>query len=470
HCMVMRLELGAGVDPRALAEVQRAFTEALRHAGVPFEQAVLARDGRARPFSDICLVVHEEHDRPLRFGGLEITPFAHEAPGEPQPAAWVATMGVAGFLFQLRPDGSGGRMSFCFPRELLGVEAPDVPRRLAAVLGQLAAEPREAPAPFAAPAHTFAPRSPLALRLDGVALSRDELAALAAKAEARLREAGVTEGATVDVDYRHRAELVVAALAILRAGALLAFGRADADFRLSFDPNGADAGAIALALDLPRAPARAARFDRAASPLAPPAVDRAAAALRDASPDGAAHVVWDGALPDNRALAFAVAALQAGGLVSDLPAVASSARVVNELVPLSLAYFPADEHASGADLYRLLVEGTKLADEAGLRAIFAPERHFHPFGGAFPDPLVAVAALAGVTKRIELRAGSVVLPLHDPVRVAESWAMADVLSGGRVGLSIATGWRAEDFVLAPAMFARRKEGLKDLLETLRALW
>jgi alkanesulfonate monooxygenase SsuD/methylene tetrahydromethanopterin reductase-like flavin-dependent oxidoreductase (luciferase family) len=48
-----------------------------------------------------------------------------------------------------------------------------------------------------------------------------------------------------------------------------------------------------------------------------------------------------------------------------------------------------------------------------------------------------------VTSRIRLRAGSVVLPLHDPVRVAEEWAVVDQLSNGRVDLAFAQGLERE---------------------------
>ena len=57
-----------------------------------------------------------------------------------------------------------------------------------------------------------------------------------------------------------------------------------------------------------------------------------------------------------------------------------------------------------------------------------------------------------VTERIEIRAGSVVLPLHNPIRCAEDWSVVDNLSNGRVGLSFASGWHANDFALAPDNF------------------
>lgn len=135
----------------------------------------------------------------------------------------------------------------------------------------------------------------------------------------------------------------------------------------------------------------------------------------------------------------------------------------------SLFYFDGDE-GLGGDKYQLLTEGAKFADQNGFTAVWSPERHFHAFGGMFPNPSVTSAALAMVTNRVQIRAGSVVLPLHDPLRVAEEWSVVDNLSHGRVGLSFASGWHDKDFVLAPENYADRKKIMFRDIETVRALW
>ena len=63
-----------------------------------------------------------------------------------------------------------------------------------------------------------------------------------------------------------------------------------------------------------------------------------------------------------------------------------------------------------------------------------------------------------------------VLPLHNPIRVAEEWSVVDNLSGGRAGMCIASGWHARDFVLAPGNYGRHREELYDRLDTVRRLW
>jgi natural product biosynthesis luciferase-like monooxygenase protein len=139
-----------------------------------------------------------------------------------------------------------------------------------------------------------------------------------------------------------------------------------------------------------------------------------------------------------------------------------------------LFYFASDDGeqatAVGREKYRLLLEGARYADRHGFSAVWTPERHFHTFGGLYPNPALTSAALAVVTERVQLRAGSCVLPLNDPIRVAEAWALVDNLSDGRVGISFASGWQPEDFVFAPTSYRERHEVMFREIETVRRLW
>jgi natural product biosynthesis luciferase-like monooxygenase protein len=140
----------------------------------------------------------------------------------------------------------------------------------------------------------------------------------------------------------------------------------------------------------------------------------------------------------------------------------------------SLFYFASDEGdyatVEGREKYKLLLEGARFADDHDFCAVWTPERHFHTFGGMFPSPAVAAGALAMITKRVGIRAGSVVLPLHSPVRVTEEWSLVDNLSDGRVGISFASGWQPQDFAIAPEAYADRHQRMFEGIETVRALW
>lgn len=129
-----------------------------------------------------------------------------------------------------------------------------------------------------------------------------------------------------------------------------------------------------------------------------------------------------------------------------------------------------NDDAPGPAKYRLLMEGSKYFDANGFHAVWTPERHFHAFGGPYPNPSVTGAAVAAVTENIRIRSGSCVVPLHNPIRIAEEWAVVDNLSNGRVELSAASGWNPNDFVLRPESFKNNKQVMFDELEKVRKLW
>jgi natural product biosynthesis luciferase-like monooxygenase protein len=138
---------------------------------------------------------------------------------------------------------------------------------------------------------------------------------------------------------------------------------------------------------------------------------------------------------------------------------------------LSLFYFADDAAAdSGGDGYRLLMDGARFADAHGFEAVWTPERHFHRFGGRYPNPAVTGAAVAATTHRVGIRAGSVVGPLHHVLRIAEEWSVVDNISGGRVGVSLASGGSRGDFVLRPEAYPDRQERTEAAVDRLRRLW
>jgi len=136
----------------------------------------------------------------------------------------------------------------------------------------------------------------------------------------------------------------------------------------------------------------------------------------------------------------------------------------------SLLFFAsqdADFHRGKFDLFRAT---SRFADRHDFEAVWIPERHFHPFGGIFPNPSLPAVLLAEITTRIRIRAGSVVMPLHHPIRVAEEWALVDTLSQGRVDISFAIGWNPNDFVIAPDAYAERKQKTFEGIDLVRRLW
>ena len=136
----------------------------------------------------------------------------------------------------------------------------------------------------------------------------------------------------------------------------------------------------------------------------------------------------------------------------------------------SLFYFSGNGSKTNKKKYNLLLESAKFADKNNFSAVWTPERHFHPFGGLYPNPSLTSTALAMITKQIQLRAGSVVMPLHNPARVAEEWSVVDNFSDGRIALAFASGWTMDDFVLSSESHANRKEMMWKGIKTVQKLW
>ena len=345
-----------------------------------------------------------------------------------------------------------------------------------------------------------------AIEHGGRSVTYRELEQQATALAARLRAGGVAPGDTVGLCLERTPALVVALLAILKTGA--AYLPLDPDYpgdRIAFMV--ADSGTrlvvtsavVAAALGLP--PDRTFLLDGAQSPGLPSAIDDAAV-----SSDGAAYVIYtsgstgrpkgvvvthanvmnffagmDRRVPREPAgrwlavtsLSFDISVLELCWTLSrgfTVVLYANTEPAARAAPAFSLFYFASDSGGAPAERYKLLLEGAKFADREGFAAIWTPERHFHAFGGLYPNPAVTGAAIAAITTRLQIRAGSCVLPLHHPIRVAEEWAFVDNLSQGRVGVSFAAGWQPNDFAIAPEAFADRKNAMLANIDVVRRLW
>lgn len=135
-----------------------------------------------------------------------------------------------------------------------------------------------------------------------------------------------------------------------------------------------------------------------------------------------------------------------------------------------LMFFSSRGAGRSTGKYDLFLKCAELADAGSFESIWIPERHFHEFGGLFPNPAVLASALAVSTRRVRIRAGSVVLPLHEPLRVVEEWSAVDNLSNGRVDIAFAVGWNPNDYSIAPSKYADRVELTFSGIEEVKRLW
>jgi len=98
-----------------------------------------------------------------------------------------------------------------------------------------------------------------------------------------------------------------------------------------------------------------------------------------------------------------------------------------------------------SEFYHRMLEQIELLDHLGFDDVWMTEHHFHEYGGTVPDPAVFLTAAASRTTRIRLGIGVVVLPLRNPVQVAETYAMLDILCHGRLEFGVARGSTPSEF-------------------------
>lgn len=111
-----------------------------------------------------------------------------------------------------------------------------------------------------------------------------------------------------------------------------------------------------------------------------------------------------------------------------------------------LAYSIQSPTREWSRVYREAAEQAIAAERLGFDSVLISEHHLTA-DGYFPSPLTAAAGLATLTRRIRIGTAVVLLPLHHPVEVAESSAVLDVMSGGRLILGVGLGYRPEEFSL-----------------------
>ena len=128
---------------------------------------------------------------------------------------------------------------------------------------------------------------------------------------------------------------------------------------------------------------------------------------------------------------------------------AAPARAGSTPGPIRLSIFSVQDHYPERErtlnrFYDETIEQCVLADSLGYDSYFVAEHHFSHYG-AIPNPTVMLSHLAALTKHIRLGPAISVLTFHNPLDVAESYAMLDMLSKGRVTLGVGSGYLKHEF-------------------------
>ncbi|MCI4344653.1 MAG: LLM class flavin-dependent oxidoreductase [Thermoplasmata archaeon] len=123
----------------------------------------------------------------------------------------------------------------------------------------------------------------------------------------------------------------------------------------------------------------------------------------------------------------------------------------------------------GRDRYGEVLRLAEACEQGGLGSLWVAEHHFQP-GGTDPAPAVLLAAASMRTQRLRLGVLVSVLPFHNPIEVAEQYAMVDRLSGGRLNFGTGSGYiplELQGFNVDPST---KREKFDAALATILAAW
>jgi alkanesulfonate monooxygenase SsuD/methylene tetrahydromethanopterin reductase-like flavin-dependent oxidoreductase (luciferase family) len=129
----------------------------------------------------------------------------------------------------------------------------------------------------------------------------------------------------------------------------------------------------------------------------------------------------------------------------------------------------ADNPRSANQFIADIADEALYAEQLGMSSAWIGEHHFNSLG-VLSCPELVLALIAGRTRRIRLAPAVTVLPLHNPIRVAEQWATLDLLSGGRVDFAAGRGYDRREYRPFHVSFDDNQSIFEEGLEVVRRLW
>lgn len=120
-------------------------------------------------------------------------------------------------------------------------------------------------------------------------------------------------------------------------------------------------------------------------------------------------------------------------------------------------------------LYQAVIDMAVWADERGFDRVQFSEHHGSD-DGYLPSPVVLAAAIATRTKRVRLRFGLILLPLYDPIKLAEDLAILDIVSGGRVDVVFGAGYARHEFEMFGVDPKQRPRLVEEGIAAIKQAW
>lgn len=125
--------------------------------------------------------------------------------------------------------------------------------------------------------------------------------------------------------------------------------------------------------------------------------------------------------------------------------------------------------ATHREQYAAALEMSSWAERLGFRFVALSEHHGTP-DGYLSAPFTLAAAILGRTSEIKLNVAAALLPLHDPIRLAEQLAVIDLIAPGRFSFVAGAGYRAAEFEMAGVSSKERGKLLEEYIKVLRSAW
>jgi len=140
---------------------------------------------------------------------------------------------------------------------------------------------------------------------------------------------------------------------------------------------------------------------------------------------------------------------------------------------MKLSIFSVQDHYPSSartvpQLYGEIIAQAELADKLGYDTFWVAEHHFHEYG-VVPNPAIMLSSLAQRTQRLRLGTAISILTFHNPLTVAESYAMVDILSGGRLVYGVGSGYLPHEFAGYAVDPAEKRDRFDENLAIVRRL-
>ncbi len=140
---------------------------------------------------------------------------------------------------------------------------------------------------------------------------------------------------------------------------------------------------------------------------------------------------------------------------------------------ISLFYLPGywpEQHGSVGNLYANILREVEFGERNGFHGVWFAEHHFFRYGGVIPSVPVLATAAAMRTRRLRIGASIAQLPLSDPIRVAEEFAMLDVLSSGRLDFGIGRAFERAEYEAFNVPMGESRSRFEEAHEIILRAW